>query len=61
MVSKEAGYKLKELFKMGNSKPWSESLATWTGQSTLDASALLEYFSPLQTYLDEQNKDRNCS
>jgi peptidyl-dipeptidase A len=59
--SKEAGNKLKELFKMGNSKPWSESLATWTGQSTLDASALLEYFSPLQTYLDEQKKDRICS
>jgi peptidyl-dipeptidase A len=26
----------------------------------MDASALMEYFGPLLTYLDEQNKDRKC-
>jgi peptidyl-dipeptidase A len=31
-----------------------------TGQRELDANALLEYFKPLQEWLDEQNKDRSC-
>jgi peptidyl-dipeptidase A len=58
--SEEAGNKLKALYNMGNSKPWSETLITWANEKQLDGSALVEYFEPLQSYLDEQNKDRNC-
>jgi peptidyl-dipeptidase A len=58
--SKEAGNKLKALYNMGNSKPWSETLSTWTNEKQLDGSAMVEYFAPLQTYLDRQNKDRSC-
>jgi peptidyl-dipeptidase A len=31
-----------------------------TGSKEMDGSALLEYFAPLQAYLDEQNKERKC-
>jgi peptidyl-dipeptidase A len=58
--SKEAGNKLKALYNMGNSKPWAETLAAWADEKQLDGSALVEYFAPLQTYLNEQNKGLSC-
>ncbi len=58
--SKEAGDKLKELFNMAGSRTWSETLATWTNEKKLDGNALVEYFAPLQRYLDKQNKGLSC-
>jgi peptidyl-dipeptidase A len=31
-------------------------LETLTGEKQMDAGAILEYFAPLQAWLDEQNK-----
>jgi peptidyl-dipeptidase A len=59
--SKEAGNKLKALYNMRSSKTWSNTLATWADEKQLDGRALVEYFAPLQTYLDEQNKGLNCT
>ncbi len=58
--SKEAGGRLNRMLEMGSSLPWQEALATITGKYDMDASAILEYFAPLQEYLDEQNKGRPC-
>lgn len=58
--SKEAGGRLNSMLEMGSSLPWQEALATITGKYDMDASAILEYFAPLQEYLDEQNKGRPC-
>ncbi|WP_404340408.1 M2 family metallopeptidase [Pseudoalteromonas mariniglutinosa] len=58
--SKEAGDKLNTMLEMGSSRPWQEALATITGKNEMDATAILDYFAPLQTYLDEQNKGRQC-
>ncbi|MBL4685166.1 MAG: M2 family metallopeptidase [Nannocystaceae bacterium] len=58
--SKAAGEKLAAMLAMGSSAPWPDALEKLTGTRTMDASALLEYFTPLQTYLAEQNKDRKC-
>ena len=44
---------------MGASKPWPEALEVLTGEKRLDASALADYFAPLKTWLDEQNKKNN--
>ncbi|XP_044757835.1 angiotensin-converting enzyme-like [Coccinella septempunctata] len=52
----EAGDILKEMLKMGSSKPWPEALHVVTGQSFMDASAILEYFRPLQIWLEEENR-----
>ena len=41
--------------KMGTSKPWPEALTALTGEKQLDATAILDYFAPLKTWLDEQN------
>jgi len=54
--SKEAGAKLNKMLEMGTSKPWPDELEVLTGQRQMDASAILDYFAPLQKWLDEQNK-----
>jgi len=58
--SKEAGDKLNTMLEMGSSRPWQEALEAVTGKPQMDATAMLDYFAPLQRYLDEQNKGRNC-
>jgi peptidyl-dipeptidase A len=54
--SKAAGEKFNKMLEMGQSKPWPDELQTLTGARQVDASAILEYFAPLQKWLDEQNK-----
>ena len=58
--NKAAGAKLKAMLELGASKPWPDALETLTGQRQMDASALLEYFAPLQAWLKEQNKGQQC-
>lgn len=58
--NKEAGAKLIAMLEMGSSRPWQEALETMTGSNQMDASAIIDYFAPLKTWLDEQNKDRQC-
>nr|XP_048686115.1 angiotensin-converting enzyme isoform X2 [Caretta caretta] len=58
-TSKEAGAKLGEVLKAGSSKPWQEILFNMTGMEKMDAGALLEYFSPVTAWLQNQNNKRN--
>lgn len=55
-----AGEKLRNLLAMGVSRPWPEALEAVTGQRQMDATAIIDYFAPLKTWLDEQNKGRQC-
>jgi peptidyl-dipeptidase A len=57
--NKMAGERLNKMLSMGVSRPWPEALETLTGEKQLDASALADYFAPLKTWLDEQNKKNN--
>ena len=54
--NKKAGEKLKQMLALGLSKPWPEALKTMTGEDKMDATAIIDYFAPLKTWLDEQNK-----
>ena len=54
--SKDAGAKLNAMLSMGTSKPWPEELAAMTGSKQMDASAIIDYFAPLDKWLDEQLK-----
>src|SRR5215472_2548217 len=54
--NKEAGAKLNAMLAMGQSRPWPEALEALTGQKQMDATAIRDYFAPLQRWLDEQNK-----
>jgi peptidyl-dipeptidase A len=54
--SKAAGDRLNKMLEMGRSRPWPEALKELTGEDHMDAGAMLEYFAPLQAWLDQQNK-----
>jgi peptidyl-dipeptidase A len=54
--SKEAGQKLNAMLSMGLSRPWPDALEALTGSRQMDATAILDYFAPLSTWLDEQLK-----
>jgi peptidyl-dipeptidase A len=54
--SKAAGEKLQAMLKLGMSRPWPEALYALTGEREMDATAILEYFAPLQAWLDERNQ-----
>ena len=51
----KAGAKLQQMLAMGASKPWPEALKAISGEEKIDGNALLEYFAPLKTWLDQQN------
>jgi peptidyl-dipeptidase A len=53
--SKAAGDKLKAMLSAGQSRPWPETLKLMTGEDHVDASAMVEYFQPLLTWLRQQN------
>lgn len=57
--NKDAGTKLNTMLEMGQSQPWPEALAVVTGSKEMDANAVLDYFAPLQTWLNEQNSQAN--
>ena len=52
----KAGAKLQAMLAMGASKPWPEALKAISGEEKIDGGALLDYFAPLKTWLDEQNR-----
>ena len=54
------GKKFNAMMEMGQSKPWPDALEAFTGQRQTDASALTEYFKPLDAWLTEQNKGETC-
>lgn len=58
--SKAAGAQFNKMLEMGQSNPWPDALEAGTGVRQIDGSALLEYFAPLQKWLDEQNKGQKA-
>ena len=58
--SKEAGARLNTMLEMGASRPWPDALEAISGERAMDATAILDYFAPLRTWLDEQNVGRSC-
>jgi peptidyl-dipeptidase A len=56
--NKQAGARLNAMLEMGQSKPWQDALYELTGQRQMDATAIVDYFAPLQKWLDEQNKGK---
>jgi peptidyl-dipeptidase A len=53
--NQQAGAKLNAMLEMGMSRPWPEALKAMTGEDKIDATAILDYFAPLQKWLDQQN------
>ena len=52
--SRAAGERLNKMLSMGQSRPWPEALEVLTGSKQMDATAILDYFAPLEKWLDAQ-------
>ena len=58
--SKEAGARYWAMLSKGASQPWPQTMKELTGSEKMDASAVLEYFAPLQDWLKQQNAGQAC-
>ncbi|HSM10471.1 MAG TPA: M2 family metallopeptidase [Lysobacter sp.] len=58
--NKAAGEKLQAMLSKGASQPWQQTLKELTGGEKMEATAVLEYFAPLQTWLTQQNEGQTC-
>ena len=58
--NKEVGQRLDQMLSMGASRPWPEALQVFTGTREMSARPMLEYFAPLQAWLEEQNRGKQC-
>ncbi len=56
--NKAAGAKLNSMLELGQSRPWQDALEKIAGTREMDASAIRDYFAPLQKWLDEQNRGK---
>ncbi len=56
--NKEAGKRLNAMLEMGMSRPWPDALEAITGQRQMDATAIRDYFAPLERWLNEQNRGK---
>lgn len=58
--NKEVGQRLNAMLEMGASKPWPDALQAFTGSREMDGTAMIAYFQPLMTWLEEQNRGQQC-
>jgi peptidyl-dipeptidase A len=56
--NKAAGTRLNSMLEMGASRPWQDALEKIAGSKEMDATAIRDYFAPLQKWLDEQNNGK---
>ena len=48
------------MMEMGMSRPWPEAMQAFTGEPENDATAVAQYFAPLDAWLTEQNRGQDC-
>jgi len=58
--NKAAGEKFWAMLGKGASQPWQKTMQELTGSQKMDATAMLEYFAPLQGWLKQQNEGQQC-
>lgn len=52
-------FTLRDLLKPGRSKSWTSALLEISGDNRMNATALLEYFEKLHTWLKQENDKHN--
>ncbi|MGZ9113588.1 MAG: M2 family metallopeptidase, partial [Brevundimonas sp.] len=58
--NKEVGERFERMMEMGQSRPWPEAMQAFTGESGNDASAVTDYFAPLNAWLTARNRGKDC-
>ena len=59
-IDVEAGKRYWAMLEQGQQQPWQQTLKELTGGEQMDASAVLDYFAPLQAWLTEHNAGKQC-
>lgn len=55
-----AGERYWAMLQKGASQPWQQTLKEITGSEQMDASAIIDYFAPLMTWLEQKNQGQSC-
>lgn len=58
--NKEVGERFERMMEMGQSRPWPEAMQAFTGETGNDASAVTDYFAPLNAWLTARNRGKDC-
>jgi peptidyl-dipeptidase A len=58
--NKEVGERFNAMMEMGQSQPWPKAMQAFTGEAGNDASAVTDYFAPLNEWLTARNRGRDC-
>ena len=58
--NKDVGRRLTAMLATGLSKPWPDALEAFTGTREISGKPMLEYFAPLQAWLEQQNRGKQC-
>jgi peptidyl-dipeptidase A len=58
--NRAAGDRLKQMLVLGASQPWREALRALSGETEMDATAILDYYQPLIGWLKEKNQGEQC-
>lgn len=58
--NKEVGRRFNAMLALGQSRPWPEALAAFTGTREMSGKAMVTYFAPLMTWLQGQNQGKSC-
>ncbi len=58
--NRAVGERFNAMMEMGASHPWPDALEAFTGTRQMDGGAMVRYFTPLMTWLQEQNRGRTC-
>jgi peptidyl-dipeptidase A len=58
--NEEVGRRFNEMLEMGASQPWPDALEAFTGTREMDGSAIIAYFQPQMTDLEEENQGSSC-
>ncbi len=58
--NKQVGQRLNQMLSLGASRPWPEALEAFTGTREMTARPMLDYFAPLQSWLEQQNRGKQC-
>ena len=58
--NKQVGSRLNQMLAMGASRQWPDALEAFTGTREMSGRPMLEYFAPLQSWLEQQNRGKQC-
>ena len=56
----EVGIKIRNMLALGQSKPWQDAFEALTGDRALSGRSILNYYKPLQDWLEKENEGRSC-